>query len=196
MSENQNNDQIVLPQGGDKSKGAKYIAKHPEEYGFSWDTGKLGRGVGKDYVEYATDFPFVVFKPETVLLFVASFGAGLVSDALGGTSIKVSTDRVNRAEYDKNNTVTTETLKERIVSSVLLKVVTRGGTTVKFVDAKGNEYRSKADLDKAVANQARIDALEAAAAFMAKASDNGIDAAMARQFAMAQWPLAFEKNEA
>lgn len=195
MSE-QNNTQ-VLPIGGDKSKGAKYIAENPEEFGFSWKSGKLGRGSGKDYVEYNYDFPYIEVEPKDVLLFVASFGPALVSDALGGTSIKVSTDRVNRAAYDKDNTISEAKLKELLVSSVLLKVVTRsGGTTVKWTDAKGNVYTSKEALEKAVANQAKIDAIEAAQAFMAMANDNGIDPVVAREMAKKQWPLAFEKNEA
>lgn len=194
MSENQNT--LSLPTGGDKSKGAKYIAEHPDEFGYTWETGKLGRGTGKDYVEYNMDFPWINVKPEQVLLFVASFGPAIVSDALGGTSIKVSTDRVNRAQYDKNNKVTLDELKQALVTSVLLKVVTRsGGTVTKFVDAKGNVYASKDAMDKASANQAKIDAIEAAQKFMAMAAENNIDAAMAREMAKAQWPLAFEKSE-
>jgi hypothetical protein len=183
--------QVVLPVGGDKAKGAKYIAEHPEEFGFSWKTGKLGRGVGKDYVEYNVDFPFPNIEEKDVYLFLASFGPALFSGALGGSSIKVTSDRVNRTEYD-NNVVSMETLKIRNVESVLLKVASRGGGTVtKYVDAKGVEYRSKADLDKAVANQAKIDALTAAAAFMAQASDNNIDPTVAREMAKVMWPLAF-----
>jgi len=177
--------------GGDKSKGAKYIADHPWDYGFSWKLGKLGRGTGKDYVEYNMDFPYIDISPEQVLLFVASFGPSIVSDALGGTSIKVSTDRVNRAQYDKNNKVTLDELKVALVTSVLLKVVSRGGFVTKFVDAEGNAYTSKADLDKALANNAKMKAIEAASAFMAMASENNIPADVARNMAMAQWPLAF-----
>jgi len=194
MSDAQSNT-MTLPQGGDKSKGAKYIAEHSEEYGFTWKTGKLGRGTGKDYVEYNMDFPYIDIAPEQVLLFVASFGPGIVSDALGGTSIKVSTDRVNRAQYDKNNKVTLDELKVALVTSVLLKVVQRGGFVTKFVDAEGNVYASKADLDKAIANAAKMKAIEAAAAFLEMASDNNIPADVARGMAMAQWPLAFEKDE-
>ena len=179
--------------GGDKSKGAKWIADHPWDYGFSWKMGKLGRGTGKDYVEYNMEFPYIDIAPDQLLLFVASFGPAIVSDALGGTSIKVSTDRVNRAQYDKNNKVTLDELKIALVTSVLLKVVTRGGFVTKFVDAKGNVYTSKDAMDKASANQAKIDAIEAAQKFMAMAAENNIDASMAREMAKAQWPLAFEK---
>lgn len=183
---------IVLPIGGDKSKGAKYIAEHPEEFGFSWKTGKLGRGSGKDYVEYNYDFPYIDIQEKDVYLFLASFGPALFSDALGGTSIKVVTDRVNRAAYDKDNKISQDALKEKLVSSALLKVVVRsGGTTTKWADAKGNTYASKEALDKAVANQAKIDALESAQAFMAQASDNGIDPVVARNMAKQMWPLAF-----
>lgn len=177
---------------GDKSKGAKYIAEHPEEFGFEWKSGKLGRGSGKDYVEYNTNFPYIEISPENVLLFLASFGPALISDGLGGTSIKVSTDRVNRAAYDKDNTVTEAALREKLVSSVLLKVVTRsGGTTTKWADSKGNVYPSKEALDKAIANQAKIEALEAAQAFLAMAAENGIDPTLAREMAKKQWPTAF-----
>lgn len=194
MSDAQN--PIVLPKGGDKTLGTRYIVEHPEEFGYTWNYGKLGRGVGKNYVEYAKDFPWIDVKPEQVLLFFASFGPGLISDSLGGTSIKVSTDRVNRNEYDKNNAVTDLELKTALVDSVLLKIITRGGGTVtKFVDAKGNEYRSKADLEKAQANAAKIEALESAQAFLAMAADNNIDPVMAREFAKTNWPLAFEKAE-
>ena len=139
---------------GDKSKGAKYIAEHPEEFGFTWKTGKLGRGSGKDYVEYNYDFPYIEVDEKNVLLFLASFGPAILSDAIGGTSIKVSTDRVNRAAYDKDNKISQESLKEKLVSSVLLKVVTRtGGTVMKFVDAQGNVYASKEALEKAQAGR-------------------------------------------
>lgn len=205
MSENTNQDQAqtqdetpvtVLPKGGDKTKGAKYIAEHPEEYGFEWKTGKLGRGSGKDYVEYNIDFPYPEVSPENVLLFLASFGPELVSAGMGGTSIKVSSDRVNRAAYDNDRMVSMDALKEKQVSSVLLKVVTRsGGTTTKWADSKGNVYPSKEALDKAIANQVKIDALEAAQAFLAMAAENNIDPTMAREMAKKQWPTAFEKNE-
>lgn len=195
QEQTQTETQIVLPKGGDKSKGAKYIAEHPEEFGFSWKTGKLGRGSGKDYVEYNYDFPYIEVSEQNVLLFLASFGPALVSDALGGTSIKVSTDRVNRAAYDKDNKISEAKLKELLVSSVLLKVITRsGGTTTKFVDAKGNVYASKEAMEKAVANQAKIDALEAAQKFLSQASDNGVDPIVARNMAKEMWPLAFEKQ--
>ena len=181
--------------GGDKAKGAKYIAEHPEEFGFAWGSGKLGRGVGKDYVEYNYDFPFIEIAEENVYKFLASFGPALFSESLKGTSIKVKTDRVNRAEYDKNKQITVAALREKLVSAVLLQVITRsGGTTIKYTDAKGNVYASKDALDKAMANQAKIDALEAAQAFLAMAAENGIDSTLARTMAQTQWPLAFEKK--
>lgn len=181
---------------GDKSKGAKYIAEHPEEFGFAWGSGKLGRGVGKDYVEYNYDFPYIDTDKMDVYKFLASFGPALFSDSLGGTSIKVKTDRVNRAEYDKNKQITVEAMREKLVSSVLLQVITRtGGTTIKYTDAKGNVYPTKEALEKAVANQAKIDALTAAQAFLAMAAENGINSAVAREMAAKQWPLAFEKTE-
>ena len=179
---------------GDKSKGAKYIAEHPEEYGFTWEFGKLGRGTGKDYVEYATDFPHVFVKPEQVPLFVASFGPGLVAQAINGTSIKVSCDRVNRESYDKNNRVGETELKEKLVSSVLLKVITRSGfATTKYV-VDGQVFTSEAEAKKYTENTRRIKALEAAQAFLAMAAENGVDTALARQMAQTQWPEAFEKE--
>lgn len=195
MLEQNNTQPTIIP--GDKSKGAKYIAEHPAEFGFTWDTGKLGRGTGKDYVEYNADFPHVVVKPEQVALFVASFGPALVSSAINGTSIKVSCDRVNRESYDKNNRIGLAELREKLVSSVLLKVITRSGfTTTKWKDAEGNTYASEADLNKALVNNRKIKALEAAGAFLAMASENGIDPAVARSMAAAQWPEAFETKEA
>jgi hypothetical protein len=181
---------------GDKGKGPKYIAEHPEEFGFAWGEGAIGKGVGKDYVELKGDCPHIENPPELLLTFVKSFGAALVSKGLNGTSIKVQCDRVNRDTVDKNMAVKASELKEKIVSSILLGVITRtfSAPVTKYVVA-GQVFTNQADADKFTANAEKIRQLEAAGAFLAMAAENGIDMTVARSMAKAQYPLAFVENE-
>lgn len=181
---------------GDKSKGAKYIAEHPAEFGFAWGEGAIGRGVGKDYVELKADCPHIENPPELLLTFIKTFGGALVSKGLGGTSVKVQCDRVNRDTVDKNLAVKTSELREKIVSSILLGVITRtfSAPVTKYVVA-GQVFTSQADADKFTANAEKIRQLEAAQAFLVMAAENGIDSTVARSMAKVQYPLAFVENE-
>lgn len=180
----------------DKAKDAKYVAAHPEEFGFSWGSGALGRGTGAQYVELRKDFPHI--EPaeglEGILLLTKSFGPAVISKGLRGTSWKVSCDRINRDSHEDNRSITNDELKVKIVNSVLLGVVTKGFATTKYV-VGGQTFASATDAEKFAANQARIKDLEAATAFLAMASDNGIDAVVARNMAKVQYPLAFAPTQ-
>jgi hypothetical protein len=187
-----------VPAAGDKSKGAKYIAAHPEEYGFSWGSGAIAKGAGKDKVTLREDCPHIVI-PETLEqlnLFVRTFGAVFVAKGLNGTSVKVQCDRVNRDTLEKNRKVTNDELREKIVSSILLGVIVRSGGVpqTKYV-VNGQVFTSEEAAKTFSANAERITALEKAQAFLAMAAENGIDPTVARSMAKAQWPLAFEKVE-
>ena len=192
MSSNEQEKGVVA---GDKTKGAKYIAEHPEEYGFTWDTGALGRGTGVDYKELRADCPWINVKPEQVTLFTLTFGSAFIADVLKGQSIKVRCDRVNRAAIEKDGKITTEQLREKLVTSILLQMITRSGfATTKYV-VNGQVFASQQDADKFAANAERIKQLESAQAFLAMAADNGIDPVVTRNMAKQQWPLAFMKDE-
>lgn len=180
----------------DKAKDAKYVAAHPEEFGFTWGSGALGKGVGKDYVEYRKDFPHIepVETLEGILLLTKSFGPMVVAKGMKGTSWKVSSDRINRDSHEDDRAITNDELKVKIVSSVLLGVAAKSGATTKYV-VGGQTFASASDAEKFQQNQAKIKDLESATAFLAMASDNGIDPVVARQMAMKQYPLAFVKAE-
>src|SRR4051812_10978605 len=103
---------------GDRKKGAKYVAENPEEFGFSWGSGEIGKGTGESYRSLRKDCPHIVVSAYNLPLFLATWGPKLVSDRLKGQSIKVACDRVNRDTLEKARSTTNDQLKERIVLSV------------------------------------------------------------------------------
>jgi len=97
------------------TKTPKEIAASPLEHGFKWYTAPIA----KNKMELRKDAPRV----EVVDLdkFVESFGSAVVLAAMNGTSLDVSVESVVREAIFKNRAVTNDTLREAIVSRVLLK---------------------------------------------------------------------------
>ena len=179
---------------GDVSKGAKYIAEHPEEFGIGWTFGPISGRLSKggDLLVLSKNAPRIVVEPDQVPLFLATFGTSIVAKALNGTSIDVSCERVVRDMLVKNRSAKNEELQEKLVLSVLLGVITRTvGTRTKFVGADGKEYDTLDAARKAVAVDTKESQVAKAAAFLEMCAENGVDSEVARNMAKVQFPLAF-----
>lgn len=178
---------------GNPAKGARYIADHPEEFGFSWGNGEIGKGTKKNYVSLRKDCPHIDVSPYNVPLFLATFGPKLVSDRLKGQSIKVACDRVNRDTLDKARSTSNETLKEKIVATVLLGQTTRTVyerivTKTKWV-VNGTEYGTEAEYKVAMA-KGEQDETDRATSFVALAVEKGMAIELAIEMAKQVFPTA------
>jgi hypothetical protein len=188
---------MEIPMNNNSQAPEKTVAKiveRPELYGFSWGKGAIGKGTGAAYVELRSDAPHIHVTPESLKLFAAMWPNVLVK-SVNGTSVKVSCDRVNRDTIDKDVTVSADTLKAKIVSNVLLGVITRtfGPPPKVFVGADGKEYPSlEAAKAAAAPSDNRTAQLEKAGAFLAMCAENGVDGETARNMAKMQFPLAYE----
>jgi hypothetical protein len=187
-------DTTIVP--GDKSLGAAHIAAHPEDFGFSWDAGAIGVGTGENYRELRADCPHINVEAHQLPLFAATFPAVLV-DSVNGTSVKVKCDRVNRTRIQKDRKITTAALREQIVSSVLLSVITRSAGVPRTVYiVNGVEYVNETEAKAASQGDDKARQTSAAQAFLAMCADSGVDSAVARHLAEQQYPLAFVDSDA
>ena len=174
---------------GDRAKGAKYVAEHPEEFGFKWGSGAVGKGVGPAYRELRDNAPHIEIPPTKLPLFMATWGPEKISDGLKGQSYKVACDRINRDTIEKAKATSNDVLKEMIVRSVLYGMVTRT-VTERIVEKRtwvvnGTTYNTQEAYDAAMANVS-VEETEKAKAFvdMAVARGQSMESAldMARTF--------------
>jgi hypothetical protein len=188
MSEN---NEVV---GGDVSLGAAHIAKNPWDYGFQWSDGPISGRLSKggDLVLLRKECPRIEVRPDQVPMFLATFGTAIVAKAINGTSIDVTCERIARDMLVKDRSVTDAQLKERMVASALLGVITRTvGTKTKFVGVDGKEYDTLEAAQAAVAGNTKAEQVAKAQAFLAMCQENGVDAEVARNLAKVQFPEAF-----
>jgi hypothetical protein len=187
MTQNQEVNESPKIQAGDKSKGAKYIAEHPEEYGFIWESGAVEGRLTKngDLVELRKDAPKVNVRADQIELFMATFGPEQLAKAFNGVSPTVTCQRIARDTLIANRSTTNEQLKEKIVLSLLLNVIVRGPATVKevrkFVANDGSEHDT---LDKALAHNKSLIASTSDnakfAAFLAACEAQGMEPSAAK----------------
>lgn len=161
---------------GDVSKGARYIADHPREFGFNWEYAAVSGSLteGGEKVLLRKNAPKIFFTAELLPLFVATFGYTFLAKGMNGTSTVVSCQRIARDSIIADSGITNETLQERMVSSILLGVIVRGGgSTRTFVALDGSEHKTSEAAQAHNKAQAPNDT-EKQAAFLAAAVDRGM----------------------
>lgn len=175
---------------GDITKGAKYIADHPAEYGIVWGYEPVQGRVtkGGPLVVLSKTAPRLWVNPEQVLLFVKTFGPEILSKSAKGTSLDVKSEGIDRETLLANRGTSVEQLKEKLVNSILFSISARGGVTLKFVDNEGTSWgtaeeakASNVRLAKIADLAAKVAEVEEKAEFLGEVSDRGGDVEKARQ---------------